>query len=87
MSAPDPIDFGVRAMAAALNLTDEGFRAAYRCGEVIAPDRVRQREPRWSVPSLVVEIKKRVPISCEPVLWGLRALIRAERQEGWHDEP
>lgn len=83
---PNPRDFGIRGMCAALNMTEDEFYRARRNGEVSLPDSVRTREPRWSVMALGAEAKKRVPAGVSPVIFCLEALQRAERAEGWMDE-
>ena len=83
---PNPRDFGIRGMCAALNMTEAEFYQARRSGELAPPDSVRTREPRWSVMALGAEVKKRVPAGANRVLYGLEALQRAERAEGWMDE-
>lgn len=89
MNAPDPIDFGVRGMAAALNMTEDEVRAAYRSGDIATPDTVRNGGPRWSVLALGDEVKKRKPADVAaglgPVKYTIEALLRAERAEGWHE--
>lgn len=80
---PNPRDFGIRGMCAALNMTEDEFYQARRNGEVSPPDSVRTREARWSVMALGAEAKKRVPAGVNPVIFCLEALQRAERAEGW----
>lgn len=95
MNAPDqstPLDFGKSAMCAALNMTEDELTSAYRAGEIIGPDTVRLREPRWSFSALATEITKRLPrqsadtppelLSPLPLLRYLEALERAEIAEG-----
>lgn len=90
MSAPDhtaPLYFGVRGMAAALCMTEDEFRLAYRNGAVGAPDTVLDGAPRWFHLSLAAEVKARLPEGSgrDHALLGIKALIRAERAEGLHD--
>lgn len=86
MNAPDPIDFGVSGMAAALSMTEDEVRAAYRRGDIATPDTVRNGGPRWSALALAAEVKKRMPAGLDPIIYSMEALLRAERAEGWHDE-
>lgn len=74
-----PLDFGVRGMAAALNITEEEFRAFYRRGTVAPPDSIRDGGPRWTPHQLAAELKKVRPSGIDP----MEALLRAERAEGW----
>lgn len=87
MKAPNPIDFGIRGMAAALNMTEDEFCTAYRNGEVERPERVFSKEPRWSVLTLGKEINKRMPPApgLENLVLAMEALLRAERAEGYHN--
>lgn len=83
------IDFGKRGMRAALNMTEAEFDIAYHNKELPTPDSVYMRGPRWSAVALGLEIKKRIPahlVGLEATRYALKAIIRAERAEGWHDE-
>lgn len=86
MHLPNPLDFGIRAMCAALNMSEGEFVSACRNKEIAAPDRVRLREGRWSAGALAVELKKRVPPGEDQILFCLKALIRAERADGMFTE-
>lgn len=77
-----PRDFGVRGMAAALEMTEEEFRAAYRRGDVAPPDSIGDGGPRWTHLQLVAELKKARPAGLD-ILQAAEALARAEGAEGW----
>lgn len=74
-----PLDFGVRGMAAALEMTEEEFRAACRRGDVGPPDSISDGGPRWTPLQLAAELKKVRPSGVDI----LQALLRAEQAEGW----
>lgn len=61
MTEPNPIDFGAAAMAAALGMSEDEFREAYRRGDVGPPDSVRFGGGRWSMHSLGTELAKIYP--------------------------
>lgn len=84
MNAPDPINFGVRGMAAGLGLTEDEFRTAYRSGAVNAPDTVHLKEPRWSINAFGGAVAQRLPDSADALqrtILALEALLRAEHAE------
>jgi hypothetical protein len=82
-----PLDFGVRGMAAALNITEEEFRAFYRRGTVAPPDSIRDGGPRWTVEGLhEVVMKYRPKDAADQLVWALQAmnaLMRAIDAEGY----
>lgn len=79
MNEPDPFDFGVTAMCAALVMHEEDFREAYRRGDICLPDGVRFGGPRWSPQSLRNELIKRHPPDPASMMAEVEAMLKVER--------